>query len=705
MTKRNSLLLLSLSAITVLLFSGCGGDSPKEEKTELLTGKRVAIPEEVQAFFDTKVAIPTKVYEDLESGRISQEEVDARAAAGDFSKLVTFAALDDLPKGLKWDDGMELPEIGSPKAKKGGTWYYYEPDFPRTFRLVGPDASGTFRSYILDYTTLQLARRHPNLTEIGEDGFKYFGELAKEWSIDKKNHTIYVRLRPEAVWSDGVPITVDDYLYSLYFHMSEHLQAPWYNNYYNRNFSNFVKYDDYTFSYQIPEEKPDMTTRMLEFYPVPMHHYGVLEEDYVDKFQWKFQPTTGPYVINENDVNKGRFVRLTRNKEWWAKDLKFQRYRFNPDTLHISVIRDGEKAIESFKKGELDFFPLVVTPWWHDKVPNDDPLVQDGYIHKYTFYNDVPRPSFAIWMNQAMAPLDNQDVRIGLQHALNWDRVIDEYHRGDYVRMRSSYDGFGSFTNPNIEAREYSVEKALESFARAGYAGRNSEGVLVDENGETLSITLTTPYQRVADELTILQEEARKAGVELNLEILDLTAGFKKANEKKHQLLFAGYNTGPEMYPRLWDYYHSVNAYDRAFLPDGTLNPERKTKPNTNNIQSFADVKLDKLIEEYRGNNDANEMISIAHQAQQIVHDSASFNPSYVRPFLRAGSWRWVHWPEGFHVRVGRNLEEYFLFWIDEDEKRETLNARRNGESFEPVIKSFTTYDVYGKAKTGEGEN
>ena len=46
----------------------------------------------------------------------------------------------------------------------------------------------------------------------------------------------------------------------------------------------------------------------------------------------------GHRVIRDEDINKGRFIRLTRNPNWWAKNQKFQRYRFNFDVIHFILL-------------------------------------------------------------------------------------------------------------------------------------------------------------------------------------------------------------------------------------------------------------------------------------------------------------------------------------------------------------------------------
>src|SRR3954469_23967550 len=68
----------------------------------------------------------------------------------------------DLPKDLKWEDGSDQQEFGSPDAKKGGTYKHYIPDYPRTLRVIGPDSNEAFRSYIEDYPVIPLLGRHPD---------------------------------------------------------------------------------------------------------------------------------------------------------------------------------------------------------------------------------------------------------------------------------------------------------------------------------------------------------------------------------------------------------------------------------------------------------------------------------------------------------------------------------------------------------------
>ncbi len=615
----------------------------------------------------------------------TQEVLDYYAANPDF---FSFKTLEDLPQDLIWEDGMDLPDIGSPNAKKGGTQYAALQDFPRTLRVVGPDSNGSFRPFILDYVVLSLAHKHPNNQN------DFYPGLATSWAVSPERKTTYVKLDPEARWSDGRKVTADDYLFTFFFTRSEYIVAPWYNNFYSTMFTNITKYDDYTISISVPEAKPNMHDRTLSLTPTPQHFYKELGDDFVDRYQWRFVPTTGAYEVRDEDIRKGRSIVLTHVSNWWAQNKKFWRYTYNTDKIHFSIIRDTPKVFEAFKRGDLDQFGLNLGEYWYEKLPDTDPDVQDGYIHKTVFYNQRPRPTYGLWMNTSKPFLDNREVRLGIQYATNWDLVIEKFFRGDYTRLKTVSDGYGEFSHPTLQPRPFDIDKALEHFANAGFKVRGPDGILVNDQGQKLAFTLTSGYESLKDVLTILKEEAIKAGLELRIEVLDGTAAWKKVQEKKHDIQFSAFGVALEMYPRYWETYHSVNAYDKPFLEDGSVNPERKPKTQTNNLELVADQNIDDMINRYRASGDKEEMMDLAHKLDEALYENASFVPGFAQSFYRVGYWRWVQYPEDFNMKHSSSSTEYFVHWIDMDLKKETLEARKSDKTFPPQIVVYDQYKI-----------
>ena len=86
----------------------------------------------------------------------------------------------------------------------------------------------------------------------------------------------------------------------------------------------------------------------------------------------------------------------------------------------------------------------------------------------------------------------------------------------------------------------------------------------------------------------------------------------------------------------------------------------------------------------------------------QRIHDIGAFIPMYKVPYTREVYWRWMRLPEHRGVRMTdrlfdplvENLRTDGLFWIDEDAKRETLEARDSGRTFDPVTIVDETWRV-----------
>lgn len=614
----------------------------------------------------------------------TQEVLDFYAANPDRFRFKTIA---DLPQDLDWEDGLELSEIGSPNAKKGGTAYDVLADFPSTLRLNGPDSNGSFAFWNHEGSSMMLADRHPNDLE-------YYPGVVKEWAISEEDNTVYMRIDPDARWSDGEPITSDDMLFRMYYGMSEYINDPWENNYWTNEFTHATKFDDLTFAFGVPKVRLDTLAVVLEIYPVPQHFFKELGSDFAERYQWRPMPTAGAYEIKPENIDLGTNLVLTKVEDWWAQDKKFWRYRFNPERINLSVVRDPAKRFEAFRSGDIDQFAIVTTEYWYEFLSNDDPDVAKGYIHKAQFYNSGPRGNFGLWINSGRPLLDNIDVRLGIQYASNWDLVLEKYFRGELQRLNTQRDGYGKYSHPTLTARPFDISKAQEHFANAGFTTRGPDGILVNDQGQRLAFTLTTDYARFADIFTILKEEAAKAGLEYRIEILDSGAGFRKAQEKQHDIYFVSFSTPLELVPRFWDFAHSINAYDQAFLEDGSVNPNRKLKSQTNNLESIAVYEMDQLIDRYNRSTDEGELVELSHRLIEMHHDYASFVPGQVQPFYWHSNWRWVQWPEDFNLQFTNSAVETMVHWIDEDMKAETLAARNAGEAFEPHVQVYDQYRV-----------
>ena len=608
--------------------------------------------------------------------QLEEERWKFRLGLGDYLKMGTPA---DIPADLVWENGMDQPEIGDPAAKKGGVFRRFIPSFPPTIRPIGDNSNNSFRGDLYDYIDMPLVNLHPETMEM-------IPGLAREWATSADGRTIYFRIDPEARYSDGVPVKARDFLIYVYLRVSDHIVNPYAKQYFRENVAQVAMYDDLTISVSLPEAKIYAPVIAGALTPAPPHFYSEYGPDYSERYQWRFPPTTGAYEVLPEDIVKGASITQSRVKTWWAKDRKYYRHRFNPDKLVHTVVRDESKAFELFRAGELDTFFLTQPQLWYEKSEIDP--VYNGYIERATFYNRYPKVPRGLYLNVTKPPLDNLDVRIGIQHAMNWQKVIDVMFRGDYQRLNAFNEGYVIFSDPSIVARPFSIDAARAAFARAGYTEEGRDGILTKLGGTRLSVSVTYPAMPQIDRIfAILREEAKACGFELRLDGLELTVAYKKEMQKQHEIAFGSWLINPPV-PDYHQFLHSSNAFDDKGNP----------KPQTNNLFVWGRADTDTLSEKVRTASTEEELRDAAWELQKNMHDEAIFVPGYSVDFMRLGSWRWVKWPDcettRFSPPVVYDPHEVFVFWVDDEVKTETQNARRTGELFEETTRVVDDYRI-----------
>ena len=595
-----------------------------------------------------------------------------------LGKYFDFKTEADIPDNLMWENGQDNPIIGDPKAKKGGTLHTYRLSFPKTLRPFGPNSNGMYRGDLYDLIDMSLISYHP-ITE------KVIPALAKEWAYGEDGCTVFYRLDPDATYNDGVKVNVKDFMFDIYVRISDNVSNPFQKQYYREQIANVTTYGESVLSISLPEPKP-----RLAYYtalnPSAPHFYDAYGPDYKERYQWLVPPTTGAYTVLPKDIKKGRSITQTRVKDWWAKDKKFYKYAYNVDKINYQVIADQSKAFELFLIGDIDFFGLNVPDYWYDKM--EVPQYFDGYIEKVQFYNVFPRTPRGLYLNLAKKPLDNLNVRKGLAHSMDFETVNTVLFRGDVERLNHCGEGFGKFSNPDVEAREYSVSKAEEYFAKAGYTKRDSEGYLINDAGKRMQLEITWGRAPIYDQIMDkLKEGAKKAGVEILLDGQINSVSFPKMLEKRHQAAFVGWNVQPP-FPRYYGLYHSSNAYDE----------KGNVKQQTTNFNSYSNPVMDKLCENIRAATTEEAIRRNAWKVQKLVHDDALFIPAVKSGFLRQAHWRWLKWPQTnlyeFNAPQVLFAYESYLYWIDEDLKKETFAAKREGKK---LSEQNHFYDLYRK--------
>ncbi|MFD2176265.1 extracellular solute-binding protein [Veronia pacifica] len=595
------------------------------------------------------------------------------AAALSSASFAGFAAT--LPADLKWISNNDEPLFASEEAKRGGTYTTYLASFPQTLRSVGPTANSGIRGYLMDGTP-KLAQRHPNTG-------KYIPQLATSWAFGDDNKTVYFKLDPTAKWNDGEKVTADDYLFMLTYNRSKDIVDPWYTDFFTNTIVDVVKYDDYTISITQKEELSQATLMSNinlpsnGVQPRPEHFYANdkgdkngdgMPDNFVKKYNFKSEPTTGAYYLDK--VKKGKSLTFKHvGEDWWGYSNRYYKNRYNVEKIRMSVIRDTDIALKHFEKGDLDNFRMVFPSYWHEK--SDSEAFEKGYVQKFWGFNQTPQGAGGLWMNTEMPLLNDINVRKGVSHATDFDGMIANVLRGDYSRLPSGMGfGHGDYSWPDAKAPEFDVALAIQYFEKAGFDKVGPDGIRVNEKGERLSFNITYGYPVHTPRIAFFKEQAKKAGLEFNMQMLDPSAYFKYALEKKHQLVFLHMGSGDT--PAYWEYLHSDNA-----------------KPQTNAFNNFSDPALDKLIDAYRAEFDETKRAEISHQIQKIVEDANIIVPGYMVPYDRQVHWRWVKFPS---TPMTKQTELIFspidlsTFWIDTEVEKETREAMKAGKTFEKVV-------------------
>ena len=271
------------------------------------------------------------------------------------------------------------------------------------------------------------------------------------WHPEDRSMVVY-RLRPEARFDDGTPMTPDDVIWTM---QALRDANPFYNAYYK----NIAKAEQtgehevtFTFAQKGNRELPLITGQL----PVLPKHWWTAKD--ANGKQRNIQETSfevplgsGAYV--SDDVKLGTSIRMKRAASYWGKDLPVNVGQNNFDVIEYIYFRDANVAFEAFKGDQYDWRTETSSKMWATQY--DFPAIKAGKVIKEEIKLEQVKGMQAWALNLRRNKFQDDRVRQALNLAFDFEWANQNLFYGQYTRSRSY------FNNSDMEAKGLPSEKEL----------------------------------------------------------------------------------------------------------------------------------------------------------------------------------------------------------------------------------------------------
>ncbi|MGJ5035219.1 MULTISPECIES: extracellular solute-binding protein [unclassified Bradyrhizobium] len=347
-----------------------------------------------------------------------------------------------------------LPEVYTPMAKAAETaaiamhghpalpadfdhMAYANPDAPKGGRLVW-GLLGTFDSlnpFIVRGIAVQQIRSYvveSLLTRGNDEPFTLYGLLAKTVETDENRTYVTFRLDPRARFADGSRVRAEDVAFS--FALLRDHGRPNHRQYYGK-VARVDVLDPLTIRFDFGGAEDRELPLILGLMPILAKHATDLAS---------FEDTTmtaplgsGPYRVTA--VQPGSSVTLTRNPDYWGRDLPVNRGLWNFDEVRLDYYRESNGQFEAFKRGLYDFRVETEPLRWHDGY--DFPAARNGEVIRDSFTSGMPQPSQFLVFNTRRPVFADVKVRRALTLLFDFEWINRNYFFGLYRRSGGYFAG------------------------------------------------------------------------------------------------------------------------------------------------------------------------------------------------------------------------------------------------------------------------
>lgn len=422
---------------------------------------------------------------------------------------------------------------------------------------------------------------YEGLVTLNPDGKTVEPSLAKDWTVSDDGLTYKFNLKPDLKFSDGTPVKGEDYIWSLlrardcetsdYRYIAEAIKD--------------VQADDKTVTITLKQQWAPFLMDLTTFNMV------IGNKAYFDKVgetEYSQKPLgTGPYYLKE--WKKGDSLLLEKNPYYHEAGL--------PKTSQVkfALIPDDNTRLMQLQSGQIDImgdipFSLANT------VKNDQNL------NLVTFKSTQIR---YLILNTTQKPLDNIKVRQAIVLATDKKEIanlVTQTYGAPATSIVS--ESQGKWFNSDLKATEYDSAKAKQMLADAGYP-----------NGINIKISVNSGSQVYQQIATVLKSQWAKAGINLNIELLEKATLSDTFQNLKHDTTL-------------------LQWIDDIMDPSGITGWTVQYDQAKSFYSGLNDKALDTLNSNASKEMDETKRIQMYWEVQQKVYDNANVIPLFRNDFV-----------------------------------------------------------------------
>lgn len=435
------------------------------------------------------------------------------------------------------------------------------------------------------------------------DQVKLKPHLAESYEMSDDGLEITFWLRDDIYFSDGVPVTTDDVVFTYETVVNPKVDAANLANLFV-DVEKVVQINERTVKFFM--KRPYFKAlENLSFWDIGIFPKHIYQFDDAEEFnKHRSDPVgSGPYVFEKWET--GREIVLRRNENYWGPKPRLKKvvYKFIPNTV---------AGVQALRSGKVDL--VIPEPEQFADLVKDPEFARQ--FNCFAYWNPGV-PFYYIGWNQDMVFFADKRVRQAMTCMINRRQIVAQLLEGYGREITGPFYIHGPQNVPEIEPWPYDLERAGRLLDEAGWVDSDGDG-LRDKDGVPFRFKFMysgsyTLYQRLAK---LLKDEAARLGIEVVPDPYEWSVVISRLNDRDFESMVMGW--GGDILEDPYQLWHSSQIDNRG-----------------SNYVGFSNSEADTIIEQARRTLDEGRRNKLYHRLHRILHEEQPYTFLYTRPTFR----------------------------------------------------------------------